>query len=102
MNKLLADYSKKPIVPTAVVNGAMGIVEDEDYSSTDESDDEDFEQYEQEFVNEEMKKYARFNTEAKSDVRKCINRSADTKELPYEKHRKLAISRASGSEHVKC
>lgn len=58
MNKLLSDLQKKPVVPTGQVNGVMGVdFNDEEFSSTDEEDDA-CESYEQNYVSEEMQKYA--------------------------------------------
>ncbi|KAJ8936602.1 hypothetical protein NQ314_012217 [Rhamnusium bicolor] len=53
MNKLLSDYAKKPIVPSGVVNGVMGVNLDDDYSST-ESEDDEYEQYEQDYSTEDL------------------------------------------------
>lgn len=60
MNKLLADYKRKPVVPTGQVNGAVGPNINEEFSSTDEEEDDDVEcdHYEQKYVSEEMQTYA--------------------------------------------
>ncbi|KAJ8973120.1 hypothetical protein NQ317_011048 [Molorchus minor] len=63
MNKLLQIYSKKITVPTGMVNGIMGVNVDDDFSSTDSEDESQYEQYEQDFVKQEMKKYAKESTE---------------------------------------
>ncbi|KAG5889433.1 hypothetical protein JTB14_032766 [Gonioctena quinquepunctata] len=65
MDKLLADYAKKPIVPTGQVNGVMG-VDEEEFSSTDEDDDVQLENYEQDYVKKEMNRYAEYSTDCDS------------------------------------
>lgn len=64
MNKLLEIYAKKPVVSVGQVNGAMGDNIEEDFSSTD--DDEDQADYEQEYVEEEMQRYAQCMRQAET------------------------------------
>lgn len=60
MNQLLKEYSKKTVVPTGRVNGA--IYKFSNNPQSEESDDSDMEDedqsYEQDFVQNEMKKYS--------------------------------------------
>lgn len=67
MNKLLADYAKKPVVPVGQVNGSYCPQNDvnEEFSSTDD-EQEDYMNYEKDFVEEEMKRYAHCMTQADS------------------------------------
>lgn len=68
MNKLLSDLQKKPVVPTGQVNGVMGVdFNDEEFSSTDEEDDA-CESYEQNYVSEEMQKYASIAAKEVPDI----------------------------------
>lgn len=60
----MQDLQKKPTVPTGKVNGAIYTKYDEVFSSTDESDDEI--DYERDFVEAEMKKYATCMSRAQS------------------------------------
>ncbi|CAH1162791.1 unnamed protein product [Phaedon cochleariae] len=62
MNKLLADLAKKPIVPTGLVNGLLAPDMNDEFSSTDEEEYE-YENYEQDYVRKEMKKYATSGTQ---------------------------------------
>lgn len=72
MHKLLEDYSKKPVVPVGRINGALksDCFEDDDFSSTDDDQDDLNTDYEQDFVEKEMKRYAHCMSEAGS-VRYC-------------------------------
>lgn len=72
MHKLLEDYSKRPVVPVGRINGAMksDYFEDEDFSSTDDEQEDLITEYEQDFVEKEMKRYAHCMSEAGS-VRYC-------------------------------
>lgn len=65
MNKLLEDYSRRPVVPVGKVNGVMGNDIFEDFSSTDD-EQEDHREYEKDFVEEEMKRYAQCMRQAES------------------------------------
>lgn len=65
MNKLLEDYSKKPIVPIGKVNGVMDTEINEEFSSTDD-EQEDIREYERDFVEEEMKRYAQCSSQSES------------------------------------
>lgn len=61
MNKLLKDYSKKTVIPTGKINGAISKYSENIQSiySDSESEDEGRQQlYEQDFVKDELKKYA--------------------------------------------
>lgn len=60
MNKLLEDYSKKPIIPIGKVNGATeSEYYDYEFSSSDDEYDNGLQtQYEENFVAQEMRKYA--------------------------------------------
>ncbi|XP_057664799.1 probable ATP-dependent RNA helicase spindle-E [Diorhabda carinulata] len=60
MNKLLADFKRKPVVPTGQVNGAVAPYIHDEFSTSDEDeeDEADCENYEQKFVTDEMQAYA--------------------------------------------
>ncbi|KAJ8924323.1 hypothetical protein NQ315_007116 [Exocentrus adspersus] len=58
MNKLLAIYDQKPTVPTATVDGVTSNISDDDYSSSDSEKEPDHLEYEEEFVRQEMGRYA--------------------------------------------
>ncbi|XP_074032862.1 tudor domain containing 9 protein spindle E isoform X2 [Leptinotarsa decemlineata] len=65
MNSLLAKLGKKITYPTGTVNGVMG-VDDEEFSSTDEDELEPSDTYEQEFVMQEMNRYATSSTDPRT------------------------------------
>lgn len=63
MNTLMQIYDKKITVPTGAVNGVMRINSDDEYSTSESEDDGDNTHYEQDFVKEEMGKYAQFSVD---------------------------------------
>ncbi|CAH1981344.1 unnamed protein product [Acanthoscelides obtectus] len=64
MNQLLAAYDKKIVMPSGKVDGHIA-VDDEDFSSSEsEEDDGDIDQYEHEYVYQEMRRYGKCAVEA--------------------------------------
>lgn len=61
----MEDYARKPVVPVGRINGATESELVEDFSSSDDDDDLRTE-YEQEFVEKEMKRYAQCMSQAES------------------------------------
>nr|CAI5867816.1 unnamed protein product [Callosobruchus analis] len=68
MDQLLAAYDKKIVMPVGKVNGAIAVDDLEDYSTSESEDDEgQYDQYEHEYVYQEMRKYGKNAVEAEDE-----------------------------------
>lgn len=62
----MEDYSKNPVVPVGRVNGAVETDLFDDFSSSDDEEDVIGTEYEREFVEKEMQRYAECMSQAES------------------------------------
>ncbi|VEN34109.1 unnamed protein product [Callosobruchus maculatus] len=68
MDQLLAAYDKKIVMPAGKVNGAIAVDDFEDYSTSESEDDEgQYDQYEHEYVYQELRKYGKCAVEAQDE-----------------------------------